>query len=43
MSDTLENRTLKHYLTFVTDGLEPIEIDEPFGFDAIRFSIKQKR
>lgn len=42
MSDTLENRTLKHYLTFVTDGLEPIEIDEPFGFDAIRFSIKQK-
>ena len=42
MSEPLDNRKLKHYLTFVTDGLDPIEIDEPVGFDAANFSIKQR-
>lgn len=41
MADPLDSRTLKHFLDFVSDGFGVVQIDEPVGFDAAIFTIKQ--
>lgn len=43
MAEPLNNRTLEHYLNFVSDGFGMKQIDEPIGFDAANFVIEQDK